>query len=60
MTVKIVDADSGVPVTDEDGNEIADQETVQVSNGFFARVIGFFRALFGRLKIVEQAIKFAL
>ncbi|MBR4727284.1 MAG: InlB B-repeat-containing protein [Clostridia bacterium] len=60
VTVKIVDAESGVPVTDEDGNEVADQETVQVRNGFFARVIGFFRALFGRLKIVEQAIKFVL
>ena len=45
-----------VPV-DEAGNEIADREIVEVKNGFFARLIAFFRALFGRLRIVEQVFQ---
>ena len=58
VTVRVVDAVTGVPVVDKEGNEVADWETVEVNNGFFARLIGFFRALFRRLRIVEQVFRF--
>ena len=57
VTAKVVDAQTGVPAVDEAGNEIADREIVEVKNGFFARLIAFFRALFGRLRIVEQVFQ---
>lgn len=57
VTVKIVDA-NGNPVAAADGSEICDTETVEVGNGFFARLVAFFRALFRRLRTVEQMMKF--
>lgn len=42
-----------------DGSVLAESEveTVKVSNGFFARLIAFFRSLFGSLPVITQAIK---
>lgn len=40
----------------KDGSVLAEseKETVTVSNGFFARLIAFFRKLFGALSVIEQ------
>ena len=40
----------------QNGRVIAEskKETVKVKNGFFARLIAFFRGLFGRLPVIEQ------
>ena len=44
--------------TDAEGNEVRSEvETVKVSSGFFAKLIAFFRNLFGKLPVVTQAIR---
>ncbi len=53
----IADCTVQVKLVDSNGNVLAESETetVKVSNGFFSRLIGFIRALFGMLPVKEQA-----
>lgn len=53
VTVKLHGADGQV-LLDADGNEISDSETVKVENGFFRRLIAFFKKLFRGTTIVYQ------
>ncbi len=46
-----------VRVSDNSVVKESDVETVRVSTGFFARLIAFFRDLFGRLPVYENNIK---
>lgn len=55
VTAKLVDT-NGVSVTDKDGNEISDCETVSVNDGFFKRIISFFKNLFGINRTVVQTV----
>ena len=50
--------DSSLPpmLTDKDGNEISDCETVSVNDGFFKRIISFFKNLFGINRTVVQTV----
>ena len=54
ITVKLVDI-NGNPLKDADGNEISDSENVNVKNGFFQKLIAFFKKLFGLTKTIIQA-----
>ena len=54
ITVKLVDT-NGNPLKDSDGNEISDSENVNVKNGFFQKLIAFFKKLFGLTKTIIQA-----
>lgn len=53
IVAKAVNAD-GTPIANYDGAEVTDEETVKVKNGFFQKLIYFFKNLFGLIKIVEQ------
>ena len=57
VTVKLVDSNKK-PVTDADGKEISDSQTVNVKNGFLQKLISFFKNLFGISRIVIQSIKY--
>ncbi len=48
--VKLAD---GTYMTDMYGNEVVDQTTVKSNAGFFQKIIGFFKGLFGLTKIHE-------
>ena len=43
----------------KDGNVLSESQTekVSVSTGFFAKLVAFFRSLFGRLPVIAQAIR---
>ena len=60
-TVKQATSDYTVQckLVDENGWILAESEieTVKISNGFFARLIAFFRSLFGSLPVISQTIK---
>lgn len=53
VTAKLVDA-NGMAVSDSDGNEISDSETVTVKSGFFQKIISFFKNLFRLDRSVVQ------
>ncbi len=53
ITAKAVKAD-GTPVTDYDGAEVSESESVKVKAGFFQKLIYFFKNIFGLIKVVEQ------
>ncbi len=55
VTVKLVDA-SGNAIK-VNGFEIGDTEEVKVNNGFFQKIIAFFKKLFGLSKTITQAFK---
>ena len=55
VTVKLVDA-SGNAIK-VNGSEISDTEEVKVNNGFFQKIIAFFRKLFGSTKTIPQLFK---
>ncbi len=60
-TVKQATSDYTVQVKliGADGSVLAQSatETVKVSNGFFARLIAFFRQIFGSLPVISQSVK---
>lgn len=53
VEVKIVDA-SGTVIQNENGEDIADSQTVTVKAGFFQKLISFFKNLFGMNRVVVQ------
>lgn len=53
VTVKAIDAD-GYIMLDENGKEISDSEYVDVKDGFFQKIIAFFRNLFFGETVVYQ------
>lgn len=53
ITVKLVDTD-GTVITDNNGNELSDSQTVSVKSGFFQKLISFFKNLFGIDRTVIQ------
>ena len=53
ITVKAVKSD-GTPISNYDGAEVTESETVKVKAGFFQKFIYFFKNLFGLIKAVEQ------
>jgi uncharacterized repeat protein (TIGR02543 family) len=53
VSVKAVDPYGNV-LLDENGNEISDSEKINVNNGFFQRLIAFFRGLFMGHPVVYQ------
>ncbi len=55
ITSKIVNTD-GTPLTDKDGNEISDSQTVTVKSGFFQKLISFFKNLFRISRLIIQSI----
>ena len=55
VEVKLVD-ENGVVYQDTNGSEISDSENVTVNNGFFQKIISFFKNLFGMNRIVIQSI----
>ncbi len=59
ITAKLVDA-SGNVITDSDGNDISDSQTVSVNAGFFQKLISFFKNLFGLNRIIVQSFKNSL
>ncbi len=54
ITVKLVDA-NGNALKNSGGNEISDFENVNVKNGFFQKIIAFFKKLFGLTKTIVQS-----
>lgn len=58
VTAKLVDK-NGEALTDADGKEISDSQTVKVRSGFLQKLISFFKNLFGISRIVIQSIKYA-
>ncbi len=52
FTVKVIDANKNVQ-KDANGNDLAANCEVKVNTGFFAKLIAFFRGLFGALPNVE-------
>ena len=48
-----VKLEDGTYLTDMYGNEVVDQTTVKSNAGFFQKIIGFFKGLFGLTKIHE-------
>lgn len=57
VTVKLVYADGKI-VTDKNGEEISDSQTVNVKGGFFQKLISFFKNLFGISRTVVQSIRY--
>ncbi len=57
VAAKLVD-ESGNAVTDGNGNEISDSQTVNVKNGFWQKLISFFKNLFRISRLVVQSIKY--
>lgn len=57
VTVKLAFADGNF-ITDKNGEEISDQQTVNVKSGFFQKLISFFKKLFGISRTVIQSIKY--
>ena len=55
VTAKLVDANGNI-ITDKNGNEISDSETVAVKSGFFQKIISFFKNLFRLDRNVVQFI----
>ena len=55
VTAKLVDS-SGNAVLNSQGVEISDSETVEVSSGFFQKIISFFKNLFRMNRTVVQFI----
>ena len=53
VTVKLVDENGNVIVIN--GSEIGDTEEIKVNNGFFQKIIAFFKKLFGLTKTISQA-----
>lgn len=51
VTVKLADS-SGKIITDENGGEISNSQTVNVKSGFFQKLISFFKNLFGISRLV--------
>lgn len=48
---------SGNVLRDANGNTISDSETVTVNDGFFQKIISFFKNLFGMNRTIVQAFK---
>ena len=53
ITVKLVDV-NGTVITDDNGNELSDSQTISVKSGFFQKLISFFKNLFGIDRTVVQ------
>ncbi len=53
VTAKLVNA-AGTIITDKDGNEISDSQTISVKSGFLQKLISFFKNLFGFNRTVVQ------
>lgn len=53
VSVKMLNS-SGNPVKSENGKEVSDSETLLIKNGFFNKLIAFFRFLFKSPAIIEQ------
>lgn len=57
VKVQLEDNDGNV-WHDRDGNEIKDEEQINVNAGFFKKIVAFFRWLFKLLKTIPQAIDY--